>query len=299
MVEQKTFDQELEHVLLDLGIPPCPRILLDLAAEARKDEPDLQRIEKLISADVGLSAALIKTVNSPFYGLRTKVNSIMQAIHMLGLGHLWLMLMGMVLRDTLKGMNNVDMGRFWDASAKVAIISSYIACRLPYMPSSAQGVLRIDKDEAYTYGLFQDCGISIMLNHYPAYKETLSNANNSVDRKFTDIEEVAHTTNHALVGYLLSKSWGLPETMTQAIRFHHEHETLSDDPEFLTTESRNFIALSLLAERAIQIVTGLSRSCEWGKGESWVMRHFGFSHDDFNEIIEGIRILNDEGNLNS
>lgn len=285
--------------MLDLGIPPCPKILLDLAAEARKDEPDLHRIEKLISTDVGLSAALIKTINSPFYGLRTKVNSIMQAIHMLGLGHLWLMVMGMVLRNTLKGMTNVDMGRFWDASAKVAIISSYIASRIPYMKSSGQGARQIDKDEAYTYGLFQDCGISIMLNLYLLYKETLSTANNSVDRKFTDIEEAAHTTNHALVGYLLSKSWGLPETMTQAIRFHHEHEALTEDQDFLTSENRNFIALALLAERAIQVVTGLSRSCEWGKGESWVMRHFGFTDDDFNEIIEGIRILHDEGNLNS
>jgi hypothetical protein len=133
MLEQKTFDQELEQVLLDLGIPPCPRILLDLASEARKDEPDLHKIEKLISTDVGLSAGLIKTINSPFYGLRTKVHSIMQAIHMLGLSHLWLMVMGMVLRDTLKGMNNVEMGRFWDASAKVAIISSYIACRSIYL----------------------------------------------------------------------------------------------------------------------------------------------------------------------
>jgi hypothetical protein len=86
--------------------------------------------------------------------------------------------------------------------------------------------------------------------------------------------------------------------MTQAIRFHHEHETLMEDQQFLSVENRNFIGLALLAERAIQVVTGLSRSCEWGKGESWVMRHFGFSEEDFNEIIEGIRILHDEGNLN-
>lgn len=80
MAEATTLDQELEHTVLDLVISPCPKILLELSAEARKDEPDLNRIEKLISAYVGLSAALIKTVNSPCYGLRTKVNSIMQAI---------------------------------------------------------------------------------------------------------------------------------------------------------------------------------------------------------------------------
>lgn len=283
--------------MLHLGIPPCPKILLELTAEARKDEPDLLRIEKLISADVGLSAALIKTVNSPFYGLRTKANSIMQAIHMLGLAHLWLIVVGMVLRDTLKGSSNVEMGRFWDASAKVAVISSYLACRLPHVVSAELWQHQVNKDEAYTYGLFQDCGIPIMLNNYPLYKETLSMANNSSDRKFTDIEEAAHTTNHALIGYLLAKSWRLPESMNQAIRFHHEHATLAKSDDFLPAESRNFVALALLAERSVQIITGLNQTCEWEKGGHWVMQHFGFSEADFMAIIEGIRILNDEGNL--
>ena len=87
MLEHKTFDREFERTVLELGIPPCPKILLDLSAEVRKEEPDLQRIERLVSGDVGLSAALIKTVNSPFYGLRSKVHSVMQAIHMLGLSN--------------------------------------------------------------------------------------------------------------------------------------------------------------------------------------------------------------------
>ncbi len=297
MEQQNTFDRELELAILDLGIPPCPKILLELSGEAGKDEPDLQRIEKLIGADVGLSAALIKTINSPFYGLRTPVNSVMQAIHMLGLGHLWLMVMSMLLRDTLKGMGHVDMVRYWDASSKVALISAYLACRLPHLASLDPALHQVDKDEAYTYGLFQDCGIPIMLSHYPLYKETLSMANNITDRMFTDVEEVAHTTNHALVGYLLAKSWGLPETMIQAIRFHHEHAMLAEDPSFLPAASRNLIALALLAERAIQAITGLNHTSEWEKGEHWVMRHFGYSDADFNAIIEGIRVLHDEGNL--
>ena len=137
MEELNTIDHELEQTILNLGIPSCPKILFALAAEARKDETDLQTIEKLICADVGLSAALIKTVNSPFYGLRTKVHTVMQAVHMLGLSHLSLMVTGMVLRDVLKGMSKLDMGRFWDVSTKVAIISSYIAGRLLARPGAA------------------------------------------------------------------------------------------------------------------------------------------------------------------
>jgi len=208
-----------------------------------------------------------------------------------------LMVMGMAIRNALAGTNQIDMGRFWNASTKVAIISSYIASRLPYIAYEHMR-REIDKDEAYTYGLFQDCGIPILLSHHAKYKETLAEANRSQDKKFTEIEDVAHGKNHAIVGYLLAKSWGLPDTMYQAIRNHHEHVALAQDTNFLPVESRDFIALSLLAERADQIVSGLNQTCEWHKGGQWVMAHFGLSDTDFNIIIKGIQNLSDEGNLN-
>lgn len=291
------FDKEFEKTILGLGIPPCPKILVDLAAEVRNGEPDMQRIEKLISEDVGLSAALIKTVNSPFYGLRNKVHSIMQAIHMLGLTQLSLIVTAMVLRDVLKGLSKVDMGRFWDASTKVAIISSYIASRLPYIVYETKR-RPIDKDEAYTYGLFQDCGIPIMLNQHPGYKDTLSKANDALDKKFTDIEDESHGHNHAMIGYVLAKSWGLPEAMYQAIRFHHEHESLADK-SFVSDASRDLVAVALLAERAIQLITGLNHTCEWQKGERWVMQCLGINTADIASIVKGIKILHEEGNLNA
>jgi HD-like signal output (HDOD) protein len=297
MEVDNSLDYELEQTVLNLGIPPCPNILLSISAEVKKEEPDLQKIEKLICADVGLSASLIKTVNSPFYGLRTKVQSVMQAIHMLGLSHLSLMVTGMVLRDALNGMSKIDMGRFWNVSTKIAIISAYIVGRLPYLHQKYLGT-QMDKDQVYTYGLFQDCGIPIMLMYQPEYKETLRIANKTSDQKFTDIEDVKYVNNHTMIGFMLARSWGLPEHMVQAIRYHHEHEALTKDPAFLSAESRDFIALALLSERAIQVITGLYQTCEWEKGREWVMQHFGLTDEDFESIMEGIRTLSDEGNLN-
>ncbi len=298
MGEHPSFDHELELAVLNLGIPPCPEILHALAAEARKDDPDLQHIEKLICADAGLSAALIKTVNSPFYGLRTKVNSIMQAIHILGLSHLSLMVTGMVLREVLKGVSRTDMRRFWDASTKIAMISSYLAGRLPFF-TREHTPRRIDKDEAYTYGLFQDCGIPVMLNSHPGYKQILGIANQAADRKFTDVEDVEYVNNHAVIGYVLAKSWKLPEAMYLAIRYHHERAALVQDADFPANASRDFIALALLAEKSVQIITGLDQTSEWEKGGSWVLAHFGLSETDFESIVKGIRTLYDEGNLNN
>lgn len=282
--EPELIDQEFERVALGVGIPPRPEILNKLNTEARKDAPNFQHIEKLICADVGLSAALIKTINSPFYGLRNKAVSVTQAINMLGLSTLSRIVTGMVLRNTLSGAKQVNMERFWDASAKVALVSSYIAKQLP----------GINRDEAYTFGLFQDCGIPLLMNRFPNYKETLGLANKTPNKKFTEVEDEAHGMSHATMGYLLAKSWGLPDTITQAIRFHHEHEMLAEKQNTLSVDSQNLIALALLAERAIQVNTCLDQTVEWAKGGTLVMEHFGFAEADFNEIVEDVmEILND------
>lgn len=294
-VNNDLLDKQLEQSLLEIGIPPCPEILLNLVQESRKEEPDFQRIEKLISADVGLSATLIKTVNSPFYGLRIRVYSVMQAIHIMGLSRLFLMVTGMVLRDVLSALNKVDMERFWDTSSKLAVISSYLAGRLPYL---AYEKMRrtVDKDEAFTYGLFQDCGIPLLLNHYPDYKEVLGLANQSMEM-FTALEDRRYRQNHAMVGYYLAKSWGLPESMYLAIRYHHEHEALASQDMRIPEESRDLIGITLLAESSIQLLTGRSWSCEWDKGQAWVFERFGLSDDEFGSIVKGIGVLFEEGNV--
>ncbi|MHB9119371.1 MAG: HDOD domain-containing protein [Burkholderiales bacterium] len=284
MDEPELLDQELERVALSVGIPPRPGVLIELSAEAKKDEPDFQHIEKRVSADVGLSAALFKTINSPFYGLRNKATTVKQAINLLGLSALLRMITGMALRNSFAGTNQISMERFWDASAKVALVTSYIAKQLP-------GMIR---DEAYTFGLFQDCGIPVLMQRFPAYKETLGLANQSVSRKFTEIEDEIHGTNHATIGFLLAKSWRLPETVTKAIRFHHEHAMLVGEQDDLPVESQNLVALALLAERAIQLHSGRSQTAEWVKGGPLVLAHLGLSDAEFNEIEEEIKQILDK-----
>ena len=68
-------DHEAERIVKQIGIPPCPAILTQLLQEMRADEPDFKQIGKLIAGDVGLAAALLKLVNSPFYGLATPASS--------------------------------------------------------------------------------------------------------------------------------------------------------------------------------------------------------------------------------
>ncbi|MCX7153623.1 MAG: HDOD domain-containing protein [Proteobacteria bacterium] len=78
-------DEEARQIVIDIGIPPCPAILTRLLRDMREDEPDFAAIGKMLSSDMSLAASMLKTVNSPFYGLGRKATSIQQALALLGL----------------------------------------------------------------------------------------------------------------------------------------------------------------------------------------------------------------------
>jgi len=278
MSKAELAEKELERAALAVGIPSCPRVLLDLSAETKKVEPDLRKIEALVSKDVGLLATLLKTVNSPFYGLSTKVGTVRQALQVIGLSMLSRTVTGIVLKKALSGGNPAGMEAFWDTSAKVATVAAFIAKQLPGM----------NKDEAYTFGLFQNCGIPMLLQRYPDYAQTLAQAEGDGERKHTEVEETAHGTDHATVGYLLAKSWNLPEDLSQAIRYHHEYTLVADAKAQLSTQSRNLIAVGLAAEHALRVHAGDNVSVEWAKGGHYALAHLGLSTAEFDEIASDL-----------
>ncbi len=88
-----------EEAAKGIRLPPCPATLTKLLREMRDDEPDFVKIAKLISTDVSLAGAMLKTVNSSFYGLRTKVGSVHQALNVIGLRNAGQLVTGLLLRD--------------------------------------------------------------------------------------------------------------------------------------------------------------------------------------------------------
>lgn len=59
-----------------------------LVVETTRDEPDIIKIEQIVSRDASLTYALLKMVNSVYFALRHRTSSIRQALVTLGLGQL-------------------------------------------------------------------------------------------------------------------------------------------------------------------------------------------------------------------
>lgn len=278
--EGKLLDDKLAEFIREIGIPPRPLILEEVSREMHRDDPDLNRIAELVMRDVSLAAGLLKTANSPFFGFRQKARNVREALVMLGLKAAARTIAGLIMRQALPV--GPDLERFWDASDMISRLSGWLVREL----GAKHGV---GAEDAYTYGLFRDCGIPILLRKFPAYAAVLAQANSEAERAFTEVEEDAIPTNHAMVGCMLAQSWWLPETTVEAIRHHHDLLVLESPHGTCPQASRRLIALSQLAEHLLQASTGLSMTREWEKLGVACLERLEIEEDDLPGLRERAR----------
>jgi len=256
LISAVTLGDALDVTIQDIGIPPRPAILDSISQEMHLPEPDFHHLAKVISSDVGLAAGLLKIANSAYFGFGTRARTVAQALLILGLDVTSRALAGLILRrvsQTVKGLES-----FWDFSARVARTSGWVA-------QQSQGQVSIAADEVYTFGLFRDCGIAILMRKQPGYRDVLLAADADVDKFYTDIEDAACPTNHALVGCLLARDWWLPDATATAIRHHHDALALARGEAVLPGNSSQLIAVAQLAEHLVQGATGQFMNREWDK----------------------------------
>lgn len=269
-------ERQMEVSLREIGIPPRPRILELINLEARAGEPNFNYLAELIQSDVALAAGLIKVANSPFFGYRQKTRNVRDALLMLGLSTAAGAVAGLILRRVFPPVLRLE--RFWDASQRTGELAGWLVQRL--------GVrYGVRPEDAYTFGLFRDCGIPVMMRRFDRYGEILGRANLSDTHPFTAIEEAEVPTNHAVVGGLMAQSWWLPEDLCTGIRRHHDLSFLVDNHLGATGASCRLVALAQLAERLHQELSGLNQCREWDKlGEACLAR-LGLAETDLPELF--------------
>jgi HD-like signal output (HDOD) protein len=268
-LQPQKHDPLLERALLDIGIPPCPEILIRIMAEMGKEEPDYHRLSNIISADVALAAGLIKTTNSPYFVRSQRARSVHDALTVLGLRTASHTIAGIILRNIFPATPNLI--RFWDASARKARLCAWLAHKLD--------IHGFNSDDAYTFGLFHDCGIPVLMARFPNYKDLLWQANHDSQNEFTASEDTQLKTNHAVVGSALAQSWWLEEDMCLSILNHHRLTALAPDST-LSKSNRLFIATVHFAEHFSQQQLGLDITQEWTKFGAASLETLQIDEDD-------------------
>ena len=276
--QSAVLDHEALQTLENICIPPCPAILTMLMQEMRADEPDFPKISKLICSDASLAAAMLQTVNSPFYGIPNKATSVQQAIALLGFRNVAQLATSLMLRSAFPDCDSELMEEYWASSSTIARISAVLAKKF-------KGV---NRDEAYTFALFRDCGMLAMMDSYTDYVPVFAGAETPGGIDITSLEHERHQMNHAQVGYNLAKMWLLPEGLCQSVLWHHDYAVLRDGPSDIPAASVRHIALALVAEWIFVRHGMAEESPEWRKGGAFAREVLKLGDDDMEPLLKEV-----------
>jgi putative nucleotidyltransferase with HDIG domain len=195
-------------------LEPIPTVIHKVLDLADNPESSLNDLVGVVERDSAITANLLKTVNSAHMGLPVKVDSVRQAISMLGLQQVVEMVLSQNMSGNLQRSQKgygLDKGDLWRQSLAVAMVARALAGQRDLMSLPA----------IYTAALLKDIGKVILhefvAEHLPAIQKLVAEKGMS----FVEAETAVLGMDHATLGGIIAKQWHFSSHMTYMIENHH------------------------------------------------------------------------------
>jgi HD-like signal output (HDOD) protein len=279
MSDSKETKVSYDSPISGIYIPPQPGLI----EQINTCGADLEMIGEIISVDPGVSAAVIKVVNSPAFGLANRISSIPQAVVMLGVDRVVSILKTLLLRESMASLETrLDMNVFWEVSLSVATVASTICRQLNLAVA----------DEAYTLGLFHNCGVPILASKYENYQQVIEFSYGREDGRITSEEFANFGVHHAAAGYRVARVWNLPTVICLAVKNHHSVDRLLDDQSVENPTLKTLLCVLKMAEDMVNLPEKLAQcdvDFEWQKVGGKVLEFTGLSEYDYEDLRDAVR----------
>lgn len=267
-------DSLLEQILQCPTLPSLPAVAVQVLELTNDPNVTFKDLAKTIQNDQGLSAKVLKTVNSSFYGLRQRCSTIEKAIAMLGLAPVKSLVLGFSLVSTLSTDDSdpFDYVAYWRRGLYTGVAARLI-CIDAQMGDEAE--------EAFLSGLLQDIGMMAMYRALGSrYIEVLDAAQGD-HRTLVKHELARLELQHPDLGAMLAERWKLPDELVMPIKYH-ERPTAAP-----ATYARCARAVGL--GNIIHDVLTIDESAAilhraYTKGKDW----FALTSDDMDDLIQRV-----------
>ena len=192
----------------DFEIPPMPEILSRIYAKMQDSTSDAHEIMKIIMADQILTAKVLKTVNSSYYGLPNRVTSVQHAVVVVG------------FREILNVVTAHELTKLASRN-KAAVREILVHClRCAFIAKTLATQAGLDEEETFVCALLHDIGKTVLINTLEDY--TLPpEARGLLLREY-----------HQQAGAILALKWNLSTAIHNVIRYHHGPEQAPKDKAF-------------------------------------------------------------------
>ncbi len=244
------------------ALPQFPENITKINQLLNNSESKLSDIAVYISNDVGLTADLLRLVNSAAFSLSNPCRSIAEAVKMVGTRGIKNLLYSLGSIKSL-GDTTEEQKELWTHSYQVAFYTYNLGRNFC---SSKRDVI----EDCYVCGLLHDMGKVIFESAHPQLIERFKKIceNKAITQQV--FEKLAAGVNHAEIGALIAEKWNFPQVIIDAVRNHHT-------PDLAPESVKTTTSLVYLANMISHYQDG---SIEFYQFDSSVLSSFGINTEE-------------------
>ena len=216
-------------------IPSLPEIVNKVIELVQNPKSSASQLAGIISNDAGLTARVLRLVNSAYYGFPKQISSIQHAIAILG----FTTIRGLVLSSSIfrvfapkdNQVKMLDYKKLWKHSLLCALAGKQINKLLKMY----------DNENLFSAAILHDMG-KIILDQYDHgnYILALTDFSEHDLLKNMENEKKYCGLNHCEAGHLIAEHWNLPEAIAETIKYHHS-------PQEAMNEYRQMVTIIAIA----------------------------------------------------
>jgi len=194
-------------------IPSLPLIYQEITSAIDDPNSSTSMIGEVISKDSGLSVRLLRIANSSLYNFPSTVDTVSQAIIVIGIQQIRDLALGTMVIELFDGISQemVDMNSFWRHSLACGITARVLAAQRR----------EANVERFLVAGVLHDIGRLIMFLKVPEQAMSALTRSKVTAELLYKVEREVFGFDHGEVGGALLQHWKLPTSLSDAVTFHH------------------------------------------------------------------------------
>ena len=201
-----------EQLVKSAKLYTLPEIYVKLRDEMNNPSVSASSMANIIKQDPSLTTRVLQLVNSAFFGLGKKIETVSHAVTLLGHEQIHDLVLATSVIESFSKMDNeiINMNAFCHNSVYCGVLASAIAkyCNV------------LDHERLFVTGLLRDIGHLVLYQKLPEQINDIILESRKTGRPLHELELAKFGYNYAIVGACLIKEFGLPTSIENIIKYH-------------------------------------------------------------------------------
>ncbi len=262
----------IQELVKDIkNLKPIPAVIHQILEVVDKPDSSMAEVANIIQYDPAVTASVLRTCNSAYFGLKHPAESIKDAVSLLGIDQIVqivLMKSGIRLLSGKQEGYGLHEGAMWKYSVSSALVAKQIAQKLSLE----------NKNTIFTAALLKDIGKTVLDRFVLDSFEKISALVVNKGLSFREAEKKIIGVDHTELGGMIAKMWKFSPRMVKIIRHHHLSDiSMVRDKEIATVYLADCICM--------MIGIGVGSDGLAYRFNEQAMKELGMNADDISRVI--------------